>query len=205
MAIDAGPQGGAATEESVTIGNGLYLLGRIGGNGVSFLVDTGLGVSILAARKWKEWGRTEDELTRYWARLCSVEGRALECLGKARLTVTLGTRVVEWGFIVAEIGDDEGILGNDFAMAHELTVRPHRDGKRTPGRTLTMHRPGSARGEDDTRRDPGGPGRGTGDAGTAHRLPGKGDRSDSPGPGDGDGGPRTRTAGAVPSPRNTGG
>ena len=53
-----------------------------------------------------------------------MEGRALECLGKARLTVTLGTRVVEWGFIVAEIGDDEGILGNDFAMAHELTVRP---------------------------------------------------------------------------------
>ena len=124
VAIDAGPHGGAATEESVTIGNGLYLLGRIGGSGVSFLVDTGSRVSILAARKWKEWGRTEDELTRYWGRLCSVEGRALQCLGKVRLTVTLGTRVVEWGFIVAEIGDDEGILGNDFAMAHELTVRP---------------------------------------------------------------------------------
>ena len=56
--------------------------------------------------------------------LCSVEGRALECLGRARLTVTLGTRVIEWSFIVGEIGDDEGILGNDFAMAHELTVRP---------------------------------------------------------------------------------
>ena len=25
---------------------------------------------------------------------------------------------------MAEIGDDEGILGNDFAMAHKLTVRP---------------------------------------------------------------------------------
>ena len=137
VAIDAGPQGGAATEESVTIGNGLYLLGRIGGSGVSFLVDTGSGVSILAARKWKEWGRTEDELTRYWGRLCSVEGRALECLGKARLTVTLGTRVVEWGFIVAEIGDDEGILGNDFAMAHELTVRPCEGAVYLPDHTET--------------------------------------------------------------------
>ena len=126
-----------STEESVTIGNGLYLLGRIGGNGVSFLVDTGSGVSILAARKWKEWGRTEDELTRYWGRLCSVEGRALECLGKARLTVTLGTRVVEWGFIVAEIGDDEGILGNDFAMAHELTVRPCEGAMYLPDHTGT--------------------------------------------------------------------
>ena len=124
VAIDAGPQEGAATEESVTIGNGLYLPGRIGGNGVSFLVDMGSGVSILAASTWRKWGRTEDELTRYWGWLHSVEGRALECLGKARLTVTLGTRVVEWGFIVAEMGDDEGIFGNDFAMAHELTMRP---------------------------------------------------------------------------------
>ena len=37
--------------------------------------------------------------------------------------MTLGTRVIEWDFIVAEIG--EGILGNDFAMAQQLTVRPH--------------------------------------------------------------------------------
>ena len=81
-------------------------------------------MSILAALTWRKWGRAEDGLTRYWGPLCSVEGRALECLGKARLTVTLGTRVIEWSFIVAEIGDDEGILGNDFAMAHELTVRP---------------------------------------------------------------------------------
>ena len=43
----------------------------------------------------------------------------------------------------------------------------------------------------------------TGDAGTTHRLPGKGDRSDSPGPGDGDGGLRTGTAGALPGPRNS--
>ena len=39
--------------------------------------------------------------------------------------MTLGTRVVDWVFIVAEISEDKGILGNDFAMAQELTVRPH--------------------------------------------------------------------------------
>ena len=61
----------------------------------------------------RKWRRAEDELTRYWRRPCSVEGRALECLDRARLTVTLGTRVIKWSFIVAEI-----------AMAHELTVRP---------------------------------------------------------------------------------
>ena len=109
------------------VGNGLYLPGGIEGNGVSFLVDTGSGVSILAARTMRKWGRAEDELTRYWGRLCSVEGRALECLGRARLTVTPGTQVIKWSFIVAEIGDDEGILGNDFAMAHERTMRPCED------------------------------------------------------------------------------
>ena len=124
VTIDAGPQEGTAKEESVMVGNRLYLPGRIEGNGVSFLVDTGSGVSILAARTWRKWGCAEDELTRYWGRLSSVEGRALECLGSTRLTVTLVTRAIKWSFIVAEIGDDEGILGNDFAMAHKLTVRP---------------------------------------------------------------------------------
>ena len=100
------------------------LPGRIEGNRVSFLVDTGSGVSILAAWTLGKWGRAEDELTRYWGRLYLVEGRALECLDSTRLTVTLGTRAKKWNFIVAEIGDDEGILGNDFVMAHELTVRP---------------------------------------------------------------------------------
>ena len=38
--------------------------------------------------------------------------------------MTLGTRAIKWNFIVAKIGDEEGILGNDFAMAHKLTVRP---------------------------------------------------------------------------------
>ena len=56
------------------VGNELYLPGRINGNGVSFLVDTGSGVSILAARTWRKWGHAEDELTRYWGPLCSVEG-----------------------------------------------------------------------------------------------------------------------------------
>ena len=100
------------------VGNGLYLPGWIEGNGVSFLVDTGSRVSILAARTCG--GRANQVLgAAVFSRRTSAR-----VLGRARLTVTLGTRVIEWSFIVAEIGDDEGILGNDFAMAHELTVRP---------------------------------------------------------------------------------
>ena len=38
--------------------------------------------------------------------------------------MTFGYRAVNWDFIVAQIGEDEGILGNEFAMAYQLTVRP---------------------------------------------------------------------------------
>ena len=91
---------------------------------VNFLVDTGSGVSILAARIWRKWRRSEENLKKYWGRLCSVEGRALECMGGARLAVTFGTRTLLWDFIMTEIGEDKGILGSDFATAHQLTVRP---------------------------------------------------------------------------------
>ena len=73
IAIDAGPQEDVATEESVTVGNRLYIPGRIEGNGVSFLVDTGSMVSILAARTWRKWGRAEEGLTRNWG--AAVFGR----------------------------------------------------------------------------------------------------------------------------------
>ena len=124
VAVDARPKQGAATEETWAVGTCLYLQGLIAGSKVSFLVDTGSGVSILAARIWREWDRPRDELAKYLERLRSVEGQALECLGRTRLAVTLGTSVIEWDFIVAEIGEDEGILGNDFAMAQHLTVLP---------------------------------------------------------------------------------
>ena len=118
-------EGGMAKEGTQVVGNRLYLPGCVGGSLVNFLVDTGSGVSILAARVWRKWRRPENELQKYLGRLCSVEGRALECIGRARLAVTLGTRTVLWDFIVTKIGEDMGILGNDFAMAHRLTVLPH--------------------------------------------------------------------------------
>ena len=103
------------------------------GSVVCFLVDTGSEVSILATRVCDDWGRLKEELGKYW--LWSVEGRALECMGRARLTVTLGTRVIAWDFIVAEISEDEGILGNDLGVAHGLTVRPHEGMVYLPGVT----------------------------------------------------------------------
>ena len=43
--------------------------------------------------------------------------------GMSETGITLGMRMVLWNFIVTKIGEDEVILGNDFAMAHQLTVR----------------------------------------------------------------------------------
>ena len=96
-------------EEALTVANGLYLQGRICESAVNFLVDTGSGVSIVASRIWR---CRREGLTKYWGRLCLVEGRAFDCLGRGRLAVNLGSQVITWDFLMAEIGEDEGILGN---------------------------------------------------------------------------------------------
>ena len=187
------------TEESVMAGNGLYLPGRIEGNGVSFLVDTGSGVSILAARTWRKWGHAEHELTRYWGRLCSVEGRALECLGRARLTVTLGTRVIEWSFIVAEI-----IRAHSAAVRGcRVLPRPLRNEKGTHGQASAVHHPLGHRGTGDNGRNSCGPGCGTGDAGTTHRHTSTSDRSDPWSKRNGDDRDGAWTIGALPSSRSS--
>ena len=111
---------GAAKEGTQPVGNGLYLSGRVAGATVCFLVDTGLGVSLLASK-------LEEELEEYWGWLCFMEGCALECMGRVRMAVTLGTQAIDWD--LAEIGKDEGILGNGFADGthdmHPPGVHPH--------------------------------------------------------------------------------
>ena len=125
--IKSKPKVGAAKEGTQPVGNGLYLSGRVAGATVWFLVDTGLGVSLLASKVWNEWVRLEEELEKYWGWLCFMEGRALECMGRVRMAVTLGTQAIDWD--LAEIGKDEGILGNGFADGthdmHPPGVHPH--------------------------------------------------------------------------------
>ena len=77
--VDMGPDGGRGEEREDTAIQGCT--SRLVGQMVWFLVDTGTGVSLLAARTWCMWAHPEEELERYWGQLCSVEGRALECLG----------------------------------------------------------------------------------------------------------------------------
>ena len=93
--------------------------------------------------------------------------------------MTLGTRAIKWNFIVAEIGDDEGKLGNDFAMAHELTVsamqgrhvspNPFQSEGGAHGTGPAMYHPVSYRSMGDTGRNPCSSGCGTGNPGTAYR------------------------------------
>ena len=56
-----------------------------------------------------------------------------ECSGGVRLTITLDNQAIDWDFIVAEIGEDEGFLGNDLAVTHRLTVHPHEGTVSLPG------------------------------------------------------------------------
>ena len=63
-------------------------------------------------------------------RLRLVQGQALDHLGQAHFSIVIGKRAIEW--VMAEIGTDEGILGNDFAMTHKVIVRLHEGVNATP-------------------------------------------------------------------------
>ena len=111
---------------------------------------------------------------------------------------------------MAEIGDDEGILGNDFAMAHKLTVRlcegcvylPDLSGTRKEH--MGERLPCTIRSVTEVRAiTEETPGYGTGDAGTTHSHPSTSDRSYSWSERNGDDRHGAWTVGAVPSPMSS--
>ena len=53
-------------------------------------------------------------------------GQSLGLSGIDSVGVRLWARSFVWEFIIVDIGTDEGILGNDFAMRYALTVCPHK-------------------------------------------------------------------------------
>ena len=113
---------------------------------------------------------------------------------------------------MAEIGDDEGMLGNDFAMAHKLTVRPPRVCRVSPkplqsergahGTAPAMHHLFGHSSKGNNGRNPCSPGCGTGDACTAYHHLSPSGRSYPQIRRNGDDRVGTRTVGAVPGPRS---
>ena len=109
----------------MTIGNGLYLPGRIGEGAVNFLVDTGSGVFYCSSADLETVGMPEGRANEVLGTTILGGRTSVGLPGTSEACCKHGSTGHHLGLHSGEIGEDEGILGNDFAMAHRLKVRPH--------------------------------------------------------------------------------
>ena len=119
------PEHNAQSPYSVSINNvPSYLLPCcIYGSPVSFLVDTGAGVSLLNKEMWNKIIPTlelSEPATSH--RLVGVDGVPLKVLGSAVLPVTVSGMTFKHKFIIAEHITADAILGLDFLEANRCVL-----------------------------------------------------------------------------------
>ena len=92
-----------------------YLTGYVSNKLISFLVDTGAGVSLLNGRVWdKIKPSTVSVEPGVRQNLVGVDGHAIQVRGSVKIPVTISDRIFEQTFIIADGITAEGILGMDF-------------------------------------------------------------------------------------------
>ena len=112
-------------EQSVPINNvSSYVLScSIGGHIVSFLVDTGAGVSLLNKDMWDRLKSKEDLIVPAAShRLVGVDGAPLNILGSAIIPITISGMTFKHKFVIAERITADAILGLDFLEANNCVL-----------------------------------------------------------------------------------
>ena len=101
-----------------------YLLScRIYDSPVSFLIDTGAGVSLLSKLAWDKIKPTEEGLNPIVThRLVGVDGVPIKVDGTVSVPITIGKVTLQHDFIVAEQITAEAILGLDFLEANKCIL-----------------------------------------------------------------------------------
>ena len=110
---------------SVPINNvSSYVLScSMGGHIVSFLVDTGAGVSLLNKDAWDKLKSKQDTIFPAMShRLVGVDGAPLNVLGSAIIPITISGLTFKHKFVIAEKITADAILGLDFLEANECVL-----------------------------------------------------------------------------------
>ena len=101
-------------------GGGLIVEGKLRGNRVQLLIDTGASVNLISLRWWQAYGGNKP-MTGTEVEIYAVDGRPMDLRGEVCDTLRLGEREVPVVFVVAEMGN-EAILGAPFLRKHGLMV-----------------------------------------------------------------------------------
>ena len=100
-----------------------YLKGQISGVSVSFLVDTGAGVSLLNGRIWDQAGFTNIRISPApHSNLVGVDGHPIQVRGVVTIPLTISNTVFNQEFVIADNITAEGILGMDFLEEHQCIL-----------------------------------------------------------------------------------
>ena len=116
--------------------------GEVGGDPVSFLLDTGADITLISRDIWRQINAKQQSILRPWLdrKLMGVDGSPLQVHGQVRAVMVVQGHTLEMEALVVSPLTTEGILGLNFLKEHEATIDVKSKGLllRTCGCTLPL-------------------------------------------------------------------
>ena len=104
------------------IGRGLYISGTVCDHPLSWFVDTGCAVTIMAHRVYSQLPKlTQPKLEPCSTPLKTATDSDIQVYGQALMTLNLGDQIIQHRVIVADVIND-GLIGFDFMIEHEMII-----------------------------------------------------------------------------------
>lgn len=102
--------------------NYLYLPAKVNSIDVKLVLDTGSAVSILNKSIFEKLGIAETQLGAFGVELIAADGKPIPVLGKFKLQLLLDCCAITHDFVIADIGEMEGIIGMDLLETYSASI-----------------------------------------------------------------------------------
>ena len=98
--------------------------GEVGGEPISFLLDTGATVTLIGSDVWRQINAKQPTKLQPWSdlRLVGVDGPPLEVYSQVHVAVVAQSKTLETEALVVSPLTTEGILGLDLFKKHQATI-----------------------------------------------------------------------------------
>lgn len=105
-----------------------FMKGKIWGQEIDILVDTGATVTVLSERVFNSLpADIQEKKQPAYASLKTASGNGINITGRLKTSLQFGTRAFPWTCVIAKI-DDDAILGMDFIRKYKCAIQMDGDG-----------------------------------------------------------------------------